>query len=142
MLKLNVAQLLKSPIGATRELEVADFIDINNEKGLVKGRAKLVRTDCGILATGNFSSQLKLDCCRCLKTFDCPISFNIEEEYFPETDIYTGSRLASPEEPDSFTIDEYHTLDLTEAIRQNTLLAIPMKPLCRPDCPGILSILE
>jgi len=134
----NIAQLLKSPIGTTRELEVADNININNEKGLVKGRVKLVRTNRGILATGKLGSQLKLNCCRCLETFDLPVNFNIEEEYFPSIDIYTGSRLASPEEPDNFTVDEHHTLDLTEAIRQNTLLAIPMKPLCRPDCPGVL----
>jgi len=136
--KLNVAQLLKAPIGTTRELEVADSTNINNEKGLVEGRIKLLRTNRGILATGKLVSQLKLDCCRCLKTFCLPVSLNIEEEYFPSIDIDTGSYLASPGEPDSFTIDEHHILDLTEAIRQNTLLAIPMKPLCRKDCLGIL----
>ena len=139
MLKINVAQLLKSPIGTTRELEVADNINFNNEKGLVKGRVKLVRTNRGILATGRLSSQFELDCCRCLKTFNYPLMFNIEEEYFPLTDIHTGVNLALPEEPDSFTIGEHHLIDLMEAIRQNALLAIPMKPLCRPDCPGILS---
>jgi len=139
VLKLNVAQLLKSPIGTTKELEVADKINFNSEKGLVKGRVKLVRTNRGILATGRLSSQLKLDCCRCLGTFNYPISFNIEEEYFPSVDIHTGNSLAPPEEPDSFTIDEHHLIDLTEAIRQNTLLAIPIKPLCHPDCPGILN---
>lgn len=138
MLKVNVAQLLKAPIGTTRVLEVAYNIDINNKKGLVKGLVKLIRTNRSILATGKLGSQLKLGCCRCLKTFDCPISFNIEEEYFPNTDIFTGSRLASPEEPDSFIIDEHHILDLSEVLRQNALLTIPMKPLCRPDCPGIL----
>jgi len=139
VLKLNVAQLLKSPIGTTKELEVADKTNFNSEKGLVKGRVKLVRTNRGILATGRLSSQLKLDCCRCLGAFNYPISFNIEEEYFPSVDIHTGNSLAPPEEPDSFTIDEHHLIDLTEAIRQNTLLAIPMKPLCHPDCPGILN---
>ncbi|MBA7688765.1 hypothetical protein ES703_97254 [subsurface metagenome] len=42
-----------------------------------------------------------------------------------------------PEEPGCFTIDEHHILDLTEAIRQYALLAIPMKPLCRGDCAGL-----
>ena len=28
----------------------------------------------------------------------------------------------------------YHVLDLTEAMRQYILIAIPMKPLCREDC--------
>jgi uncharacterized protein len=34
-------------------------------------------------------------------------------------------------------IDEHHLLDLSEAIRQNALLAVPMKPLCREDCSGL-----
>jgi uncharacterized protein len=133
----NIAQLLKSPIGTTRELEVADNININNEKSLFESQVKLVRTNRSILATGKFNSHLKLECCRCLKTFNCPISFNIEEEYFPVTDTHTGIHLASPEEPDSFTIDEHHMINLTEAIRQNAVLAIPMKLLCHPDCSGV-----
>jgi uncharacterized protein len=44
-----------------------------------------------------------------------------------------------PEEPGCFTIDEYHVIDLTEAIRQYTLLALPMKLLCREVCAGLCS---
>src|SRR6266567_4158167 len=36
-----------------------------------------------------------------------------------------------------FPIDEHHQVDLTEAVRQNVLLAIPMVTLCREDCPGL-----
>ena len=62
---------------------------------------------------------------------------NIEEEYFPVTDAVSGVVLPLPEEPDSFTIDEYYILDLTEAVRQYALMVIPMKPLCREDCAGL-----
>jgi len=50
--------------------------------------------------------------------------------------ILSGHYVQSEEESDSFMIDEHHILDLTEAIRQYTLLNLPMKPLCRPDCNG------
>ena len=55
-------------------------------------------------------------------------------------DINSGTPLEIPEEPDSFIIDEHHILDLKEAIRQNALLAVPMKPLCRADCAGLCQI--
>jgi uncharacterized protein len=64
---------------------------------------------------------------------------NVEEEYFPITDVNTGVPLPEPEEePEVFVIDEYLILDLSEAVRQYALMAVPMKPLCRPECPGIV----
>ena len=65
------------------------------------------------------------------------LTLDIEEEYFPTTDMVSGAPLALPEEPGYFTIDEHHVLDLTEALRQYALLAIPMRPLCREDCAGL-----
>ena len=35
------------------------------------------------------------------------------------------------------SIDEQHTLDLTEAVRQYALMATPMKALCKKDCAGL-----
>jgi len=76
-------------------------------------------------------------CSRCLSLFSCPLTLNIEAEYFPTTDIFTDASLPLPDELDSFPIDENNILDLTEAIRQYALLATPMKPLCREDCVGL-----
>jgi uncharacterized protein len=62
---------------------------------------------------------------------------NIEEEYSSVIDVNTGAMISLPDELDGFTISEHHILDLTEAIRQYALLAIPIKPLCREDCTGV-----
>ena len=62
---------------------------------------------------------------------------NFEEEYFPVIDVASGGSLPLPDEPGCFTIDEHLILDLTEAVRQYALLALPMKPLCRQDCAGL-----
>jgi uncharacterized protein len=44
------------------------------------------------------------------------------------------------DEPGAFTIDRNNILDLEEAVRQYSTLAIPMKPLCREDCPGLCPV--
>ena len=72
-----------------------------------------------------------------MSLFSSPLTLNIEEEFFPTTDIITGAPVSLPDEPGYFTIDKHNILDLTEAIRQYALLAIPMKPLCRRDCAGL-----
>ena len=138
MFAINVSQLLKAPIGTTRSVEVDDPVNLTDDgESTVKGEVELLRTDRGILVKGRLNSEVEDTCCRCLKLFSCPITINIEDEYFPTTDVISGMSLAIPDEPESFTIDEHHILDFTEAVRQYTILAIPMKPLCRPDCTGI-----
>ena len=137
MVKINVSQQLKAPIGSTRNCVVDEFVDISGGNSLVQGEVGLTRTDRSILAKGTLHTEIELNCSRCLSLFGCPLTLNIEEEYFPTTDVVTGASLPLPDEPGCFTIDEHHLLDLTEAIRQNVLLAIPMKPLCQEDCAGL-----
>jgi uncharacterized protein len=52
--------------------------------------------------------------------------------------VETGVPVPPPENDDlSFPIDHNHVLDLREAIRQNLLLAMPIKTLCKEDCAGL-----
>jgi len=136
-MRINVSQQLKSSIGSVRKYEVSEIVNVADGGSMVKGEIELLRTDRGILAKGRLHIEVEVTCSRCLSLFSCPLTINIEEEYFPITDIVSGASLPLPEEPGSFTIDEHHVIDLTEAIRQYALLAIPMKPLCREDCAGL-----
>jgi uncharacterized protein len=138
-MQINVSQQLKAPIGNEREYDVSAQTDILGigVKTRVEGTVKLTRTNRGILVQGTLTGKIPVECSRCLKVFDYPLTINIEEEYFPVIDVYSGTPLEIPGELGSFTIDEHHILDLSEAIRQNALLAIPMKPLCREDCAGL-----
>ena len=138
-MQINVSQQLRLSIGSVRDYEISDIIDVidGGSDSLVQGRVRLMRTDRGILVKGVLDTGVELACSRCLSLFQCPLTLNIEEEYFPTTDVVSGVSLPLPEEPGCFTIDEHHVLDLTEAIRQCALLDIPMKPLCRKDCAGL-----
>ncbi|MCL1886220.1 MAG: DUF177 domain-containing protein [Dehalococcoidia bacterium] len=138
MLEINVAQLLKGSIGTSKVVPIDDCIDITGYgNGEVKGEVKLMRTNRSILVQGKMSTCVQVTCARCLEGYNCPLELNIEEEFFPSTDVSTGILLDEPEESDDFTIDEHLILDLGEVIRQYALLAIPMKPLCSADCQGI-----
>jgi len=136
-MRINVSRQLKSPVGSTRNYEVGEVVNIAGGDSVVEGKIALVRTDRGILARAKLHTEVELTCSRCLSLFNCPLRLNIEEEYFPVTDVVSGGSLSLPDEPGYFTIDEHHVLDLTEAIRQYALLATPMKPLCGEDCAGL-----
>lgn len=134
---INVSGLLKSSIGSMRSYSMSDTINISGSDSLVQGEVSLVRTDQGILVKAKLHTEVEVTCSRCLNLFSSPLTLNIVEEYFPIIDVNSGALLSLPDEPGYFTIDEQHTLDLTEAVRQYALLAIPMKPLCRDDCAGL-----
>jgi uncharacterized protein len=133
---INVAQLLKEPIGSTQSYDISGMFDEEVE-GSVAGKAKLIHTSQGVLVQCELTAELKLICSRCLDTFLVPISFTAEEEFLPASDVLGDSALSAPEQSEEFTIDDKNILDLSELIRQYALLNLPMKPLCRPDCPGI-----
>jgi uncharacterized protein len=138
-MQVNVAQLLKEPIGATRNYKVSEMVDIAGATGgkKVQGEIRLVRTQQGIMVRGALHTEVELTCSRCLNLFSYSATINIDEEYAPTIDVVSGIPLPPPEEPGTFLINEQHIIDLTEAIRQYLLLAIPMKPLCREDCAGL-----
>ena len=138
-MQINVSQQLKASVGSIRNYEVNEVVDVAGDGNgrMVQGEVELLRTHRGILVKGVLHTEAEVTCSRCLNLFGCPLTLNIEEEYLPTVDVVSGALLSLSEEPGCFTIDERHILDLTEAIRQYVLLAIPMKPLCREDCAGL-----
>lgn len=138
-MQINVAQQLRSAIGTVKEYDIDAALDITGDGNAsqVRGRVGLMRTDRGILVRGALATDVELSCSRCLTPFPCSLQLNIEEEYFPTVDVVSGVSLSLPDEPGLFTIDANHELDLTDAVHQYALMALPMKPLCRPDCAGL-----
>jgi uncharacterized protein len=133
---INVAQLLNEPIGSSQIYDISGMIDEEVE-GFVEGKAKMIHINRGLLVQCKLTAEVKLICSRCLDTFLYPISFTAEEEFLRISDGSDDFALDLSEQSEEFTIDSKNMLDLSELIRQYTLLNLPMKPLCRSDCPGI-----
>ncbi len=62
----------------------------------------------------------------------------IAEEYLPlDNTLPTAEDELSLEELSIFTFGNDRVLDLSEAVRQDILLNLPMQPLCKADCRGL-----
>ena len=133
---INVTQLLREPVGSSQSCDINGLLggDID---GCVEGTAKMIRTGRGVLVQCELNADIRLICSRCLEAFSCPLDFAVEEEFLAAADMFDDSSVSSPEQPEGFTIDDRNIVDLGELIRQYVLLNLPMKPLCRPDCPGM-----
>ena len=139
-LRYNVSTLLREPIGSTREYDIEDVVLVDDgapRQERVAGTATFLRTKHGVLVTSHLEGIEHDVCSRCLVDVAVPMRLDIAEEFFPAADLRTGAPLPAPEDPEAFRIDAEHTLDLEEAIRQCWAGAVPMQPLCRPDCRGL-----
>jgi uncharacterized protein len=143
MVSVNVSQLLLLGPGATREFDFDEpFPDPQGElhlEGPIQGHARLTRTSDGILVHSEHHACVSLECARCLEEAHADVTGELDEEFFPSTDIRTGLPLEVPAEEAELTIDEHHEIDLDEVLRQNILTNLPLQPLCDAACPGLCS---
>ena len=138
-MSFNVATLLQEPVGSRRrELIEAEPLAVPDEgwTGEVSGEVELMRTLRGVLVRARLRDARALECARCLDPFRAEFELSIAEEFVPPVDLLTGEPVA-PIDPDELRIDELHQLDLSEAVRQYEQAAIPLQPMCRPDCAGL-----
>ncbi len=118
--------------------------------GPVHWRGQVVYADPGYLLRGQLSYDLTLACTRCLKPHVAAAGAQVElmivvEEHGGhghhrqaerEQGLDAGERELLDSDLSVMVVpgDELDTRDL---ILEQLQLNIPMKPLCRPDCPGL-----
>lgn len=113
-----------------------DFEELVQVRDLV-GDVRLTRTNRGLLVHGRLTTAIAQTCSRCLRDIEWPVELELDEEALPTLDLATGQPLDVDEEPDALRLTGHHELDLEEEVRDGILLAEPIAPLCREDCPGL-----
>lgn len=147
MINYNVAQLLKDVVGAHRDYEFDEpSLELSAEMTArdVRGHVRLTRLNKSVLTQGKVAADVTLQCRRCLEDFDTSVETKFEDRYYPTVDVSSGHAVEfgdeaanGEEEVDALRIDANHGLDLGELLRQVIILALPIMPVCREDCPGL-----
>jgi len=77
----------------------------------------------------------KLQCARCLEPYDAVYAFDFT---FVINCVKLQEVAGEGSSDDYYLIDDStNEFDITPLIRERLLLALPMKPLCSPDCKGL-----
>ena len=132
-------ELASVPVGASVELDV---------------RFEAVTE--GILVTGSATAPLVGECARCLAPLASTVTASFTELYLyderPRGPRETRDGRRAHDQHDQHDKHEWHDeyeeqdeeryldgdlLDLEQAFRDAVVLALPMSPLCRDDCPGL-----
>lgn len=140
----NVSGLLGETAGAVRDYAVDNVpLSADDDFSLaapISGRVHLGRTNRGLLVDADFTTMLATQCARCLRDIVVPLGFEIHDEALPAIDIKSGRPVTlslEDEEAGVIRLTDHHELDLEQAIREAIVMAIPIAPLDRPDCPGL-----
>ena len=90
-----------------------------------------------IEVTGNVKGTLKLECDMCLKEFEYPFDFNIDEmyakralmdEYGQETELKDGQFITD--------LNGQDEIDIYDLLYQSVILNLPNKKVCGINCNG------
>jgi uncharacterized protein len=81
----------------------------------------------GVLVTADVDVTVDAECGRCLEPLNLRIVAPVQELYAYEPD---------PDDEDSLTLSG-DLLDLEPVLRDAVVLALPVNPLCDPDCQGL-----
>lgn len=129
-LVVNVVELLRRP-GSSKEVDVTVAVDdfaFDDPRILptpVEVHLHLESLTNGITVSGDAVGEWTGECRRCLRAIVHPLRADINELY-----------QLVVEDPDAYAID-HDQVSLLPMVRENLLLALPLAPLCRPDCPGL-----
>ena len=87
--------------------------------------------------TGTIRTTLELPCSRCLEPFRLPVDAAISLRYLPVSERSSDDEKEVAEEDVDISFYQDDQIDLSELLREQFYLALPMKPLCRDDCRGL-----
>jgi len=85
----------------------------------------------GVLVSGIARAPLSGECSRCLDSLTSSAEVDFQELY-----VYSDTRSGESAEDDERRL-EGDLIDLRPVVRDAVVLALPLSPLCRDDCPGL-----
>lgn len=102
-----------------------------------KSRLRIDKIGPDIVVKGNITTIAELQCSRCLKAFSMDIDVDVIAEYRPVEELRADERHEIKEDELDLGFYKGDEIDVQEAIAEQIILSIPMKPLCSESCRGL-----
>lgn len=147
-MEFKVVELEKEPIEFDLQLGAGsiDFGDEAEQHGLLwtSGRAEVIHEHRGprdivadIRLKGRYAGDFHLPCARCVEPVEVSLSADFDLIFRPMgADAGAAERSISAQETE---IGYYQkdSLLLEDVLREQVLLSLPVRTLCKPDCKGL-----
>ena len=135
--RIDLADIAGTP-GARGRYAISEVLDPSDDlpvMGPVTGEITVENAGSLLLLRGQLRARLRLSCVRCLTESEREVEIAVEEEFATDLtapDVETIDR----DEPERAAISDY-VLDVSELVRQQVALSVPMAFVCEVGCRGI-----
>jgi len=144
---IRVQDLELRPQDFTEELPpgTIDFGELQ-QLGVMRtrGRAELIREHRGareyvpdIRLVGQLEGRFEVSCARCLEPVQQEVSRSFDLLYRPLGVDRRKEEVGINQAETEIGYYEGEGLELSDVLREQVLLAVPIKTVCRPDCKGL-----
>lgn len=124
---INVRDILAESVGYNRAYKITgEHPDLEGVRlaSDLSGEITISRLEAGLVVKGQITTSIELECDRCLRTFDRPITINFQQIFAEQPD------------DDAMPIVK-DAIDLAPLVAQEIILSLPIKILHSPTCQGI-----
>ena len=101
----------------------------------VNGKVRLAGNE--VFVNGHLDSRARVECDRCLQPVQLPVNVDFALEYISDSEYESSETAELTEEVMSVSVFDGQALDVDEIVKEQILLAVPTRMLCREDCKGI-----
>jgi uncharacterized protein len=101
----------------------------------VTGKVRLSGNE--VFVSGHVDTRAQVECDRCLQPVEAPVSADFALEYITGSEYESSEVAELTDSAMSVSVFDGEALDVDEIVKEQILLAVPTRMLCREDCKGI-----
>lgn len=140
-MRIKIKELELGPVHLAGEIQ-PEVLEFSSDEVMISGpiqvRVMAERHNLGIRVKGDFAALGDVSCARCLEPFEIALSPAFEL-YYQQNDAHhpiTGE-IELGEKDTEISFFSGDAIDVNDIVREQVLLSLPMKPVCRDECRGL-----
>lgn len=138
---LQELELHRVKVSETYEPGALDFQEVKfRQAGPLTVNAEADLAGEEIRIWGHISGTLEASCDRCLEQMTIPVEHDFDLPYRPMEEIAREEDVEVGEDELTVGFFSGDGLNLADVVREQVLLSVPMKTVCRPDCRGLCPV--
>jgi uncharacterized protein len=139
-MRIELANLEDGKGSFANSYQPADLNPIDEQVSLrspadITGKLRLSGKE--LFVTGHVEAGTQVECDRCLKPVEVDVNSDFSLEYITGQEYESSQTAELGEEALAISVFDGQSIDVDEIVREQLLLAIPSRRLCREDCKGI-----
>jgi DUF177 domain-containing protein len=139
-MRIDVRELELGPLKVAGEVPLED-LKIESPEIQVLGQVwvglEAEKHGGEVRVRGRFTAEIQLPCARCLESVTVPLAAEFDQFYHSHKDRRLTGEIELQENDTEIAFYFGDFIEVSDIIREQILLGLPMKPICREDCKGL-----